>query len=472
MGENKKQVMTLKGENWKTVSLDFSTYKKVKIQVSNLGRAKSFKRKTLQNGQIISPPSKSLFFNIKIKHINGGYKNLNIKTLIAETFLIKPSNEHSFVIEKNHDKRDLSVTNLEWVTKKEQVTHSLSNPNRKIRKKKTVVIKPDIPEGDPLQLEGEVWKPIIFPDHILKKEVFHISNLGRIKSFKRKKQIGKILKPNTSGAFAFIEVLDDENDKEPFSLHKLAALAFLNKPSLEHLFIIHKDHNQKDFSIQNLQWATKEEKEAHYLTKPKRKSSSLKKPRKLTRKDKEDIPEGDPLQLDGEVWVNLHLNGDLSDNQRFHISNLGRVKSFNIKPRIGKIIKQGSLNHYHSITTRKKDGKTKGHLIHRLVAQYFLEKPSEEHTFVIHKNYDKLDNNAFNLAWATKREKEQHQFSNPKHNSRPYSKLTEGQVRIIKRKLADPERKTRLKMIAKNFGISEMQLYRISSGENWGYVKI
>ena len=27
-------------------------------------------------------------------------------------------------------------------------------------------------------------------------------------------------------------------------------------------------------------------------------------------------------------------------------------------------------------------------------------------------------------------------------------------------------------MIAKQFGISEMQLYRIKSGENWGNVKI
>jgi hypothetical protein len=27
-----------------------------------------------------------------------------------------------------------------------------------------------------------------------------------------------------------------------------------------------------------------------------------------------------------------------------------------------------------------------------------------------------------------------------------------------------------MKMIAKQFGVSEMQLYRIKSGENWGWV--
>ena len=31
-------------------------------------------------------------------------------------------------------------------------------------------------------------------------------------------------------------------------------------------------------------------------------------------------------------------------------------------------------------------------------------------------------------------------------------------------------RKTRLKMIAKQFGISEMQVHRIKTGENWSYV--
>jgi hypothetical protein len=42
----------------------------------------------------------------------------------------------------------------------------------------------------------------------------------------------------------------------------------------------------------------------------------------------------------------------------------------------------------------------------------------------------------------------------------------------LKRKIFDPKRKSRLKIIAKQFGISEMQLYRIKSGENWGHVKI
>jgi DNA-binding phage protein len=49
--------------------------------------------------------------------------------------------------------------------------------------------------------------------------------------------------------------------------------------------------------------------------------------------------------------------------------------------------------------------------------------------------------------------------------------LNETKVRMIKKILNDPKRKTRLKIIAKQFGISEMQLYRIKKGVHWGHVK-
>jgi len=65
-----------------------------------------------------------------------------------------------------------------------------------------------------------------------------------------------------------------------------------------------------------------------------------------------------------------------------------------------------------------------------------------------------------------------HQLTNPKRIAKLGSnaKLNEGRVKIIKRKIFDPNRKTRMKIIAKEFGISTMQLYRIKSGENWGHV--
>ena len=44
-------------------------------------------------------------------------------------------------------------------------------------------------------------------------------------------------------------------------------------------------------------------------------------------------------------------------------------------------------------------------------------------------------------------------------------KLTVNTVRRLKKKLLDPNRKTRYKILAKQFGVSEMQLHRIKTGD-------
>jgi len=51
-------------------------------------------------------------------------------------------------------------------------------------------------------------------------------------------------------------------------------------------------------------------------------------------------------------------------------------------------------------------------------------------------------------------------------------KLTVTKVIHIKKMLLNPNRKTRLKIIAKQFGISETHVRRIESGENWGHIKV
>lgn len=183
----------------------------------------------------------------------------------------------------------------------------------------------------------------------------------------------------------------------------------------------------------------------------------------------------------GEVWLpaNFPVEHDISDEEIIYISNYGRlVKIIDGTP---KVFKAYNLNGYPHIKiktnkTLKYKGynkrKYKGYYLHKLVAQYFLEQNNGK--YVIHLDYDKLNNHVKNLKWATKEEKEQHQWENPlflkNKNKRTYSKLTENNVRLIKKKLNDPKRRTRLKMIAKQFGISTMQLRRIQTGENWADV--
>ena len=174
-----------------------------------------------------------------------------------------------------------------------------------------------------------------------------------------------------------------------------------------------------------------------------------------------------------EEWRLFHRE-EWMPNQKFLISNFGRVKSLVAIPE-GRLLKGGTSQGFLIINHIKKlDGKRTGCYFHRMIAELYLEKRPDV-KYIIHKNYDKKDNRVDNLAWVTHEEWVAHQRENPnvieaklrRKTHRHYSKLTETQVKLIKRKIADPNRKTRMKIIAKQFNISLMQLYRIKSGENW-----
>ena len=172
-----------------------------------------------------------------------------------------------------------------------------------------------------------------------------------------------------------------------------------------------------------------------------------------------------------EAWKKVIFDDGIAENEKFKISNYGRI--INCKGEKEFLVTKSFINGYQNLPLKqKRNGKSTSRYVHKLVAEHFLER--KDGLYVIHLNYDKTDNRLENLKWATKREKEIHQFSNPEYLNKPrkrtYSKLTETKVKLIKRKINDPNRRTRMKMIAKQFGISEMQLYRIKTGENWSSV--
>ncbi|MAO07797.1 MAG: HNH endonuclease [Alteromonas sp.] len=172
-----------------------------------------------------------------------------------------------------------------------------------------------------------------------------------------------------------------------------------------------------------------------------------------------------------EQWRDIVFDDGIDPNEKFKISNYGRIINCNREEEF--LVNETCINGYPNLRVRqRKNGKFTSRYVHKLVAQTFLEQGDGE--YVIHLDYDKMNNHLDNLKWATKREKEVHQFSNPEYKNKPrkrtYSKLTETKVKLIKRKINDPNRRTRMKMIAKQFGISEMQLYRIKTGENWSSV--
>lgn len=189
--------------------------------------------------------------------------------------------------------------------------------------------------------------------------------------------------------------------------------------------------------------------------------------------------------LKDEEWKEMTFD-DHDLRNRYALSNYGRVISYREKMEEGKFLKGSIVGGYRVFKYKIFKPEKTFHrqiFIHKLVGDYFLADTKREDTpYVIHLDYEKLNNHTSNLKWATKREMEIHQQDSPLVKAarerrklvKPYKgqKLTATKVKLIKKKIFDPNRKTRMKMIAKQFGISEMQLYRIKNGENWGHVTI
>jgi len=183
------------------------------------------------------------------------------------------------------------------------------------------------------------------------------------------------------------------------------------------------------------------------------------------------IKEKNYRPLDDEEWREVP-----GSNNVYWVSNYGRVKSFYYKKKDGAVLKSCNLNNFKYVNI-KTNGPHKVHLVHKLVALAWLERPTENHTVVTHLDRNLKNNHFSNLQWLTPEESR-------KRNGEYYKKIFTGQIH------PDERHHTKLKVndviqlkkmllrgipqskIAKMFCISEMQVTRIKRGENWGDVKI
>jgi len=181
-----------------------------------------------------------------------------------------------------------------------------------------------------------------------------------------------------------------------------------------------------------------------------------------------------------EVWKKLDFEG-LKPDEKYEISNYGRLRHWYPKLNDWKIMKQSTVRGYKYFMWFKSvdgwDNKIKK-IVHRLVAEAFCEKEDEDFDFVIHLDHDKANNYYKNLKWVTRMQMTEHNQSNPRvmasHAARKgrinNSKLTEADVIRLKRKIK--RGKVRLYKLAEEFGITHTQLNRIRKGQNWAHVKL
>ena len=185
--------------------------------------------------------------------------------------------------------------------------------------------------------------------------------------------------------------------------------------------------------------------------------------------------------LDNEI-AELHQeikNFGLKSAFQNKAENLGEKLDELKKKRAELVKKRSQLNKKF----RKKDSVYIAILVHKAVAELFLEKPLDESKkFVIHLDFDKLNNKVENLAYANQEELTERQMKHPKvilHEFKKQfedkipnvrrTKLSENDVLFIKSKLESG--RMSIKKLAQKFGVSDMQIHRIKTGENWGHVK-
>ena len=179
-----------------------------------------------------------------------------------------------------------------------------------------------------------------------------------------------------------------------------------------------------------------------------------------------------------EQWKDIEMEDDSKPcRKKYAISNYGRVASYTESVETGNLIKFGIIEGYQVLSLGQNRIKY-SRCVHKLVARYFLPEPESEQKYVIHYDFDKLNNSVKNLQWATRSQMFEHQNHNPKvqHARKNHArrkngpKLNEAKVKRLKIAISDPNRKRTYKEIAKRYGISEVQLYRIKSGHDWAHI--
>jgi len=164
---------------------------------------------------------------------------------------------------------------------------------------------------------------------------------------------------------------------------------------------------------------------------------------------------------------------------KYEINDSGVIRNINTGAiKYSNVNKQG-----YWCTQFKKDSKIYTRKIHRLVALYFLEEPSEDlkkvcsenYPYIVcvnHKDHNKLNNHYSNLEWCTHEHntKESWRVGNTKPlkgSLNGMSVLTEDLVHKICREF---EQGMMPKEAVEVFGISRQQATKIRSGHAWKHI--
>jgi predicted DNA binding CopG/RHH family protein len=183
-------------------------------------------------------------------------------------------------------------------------------------------------------------------------------------------------------------------------------------------------------------------------------------------------------KIPGETWKPLMFPGWKQLRKKYALSSTGRVASYYEDINTDGKLLNGSVTTGYKTLNLHRPGNNGTLYLHREIARMFVKRNSPKQKFVIHLNHNKTDNSVKNLKWVSLDDMILHQQKSPAklaykkiQSSRPVGlKLTATQVKSIKKTLSSSSRQLTIKKLADKYGVSEMTMYRIKSGENWSRV--
>lgn len=151
----------------------------------------------------------------------------------------------------------------------------------------------------------------------------------------------------------------------------------------------------------------------------------------------------------------------------YEVSNTGKVRGL----RSGKVLSPFVSNcGYHMVCLCTGFKTRKGFLIHRLVAETFIPNPLCK-SQVNHIDGDKGNNAVSNLEWTTPKENTYHAYKvGLRHtygSGSPNAKLSEEDVREIKRLYSKGIKQYGYRSLAKKYGVSHKTIYSVIKNITW-----
>lgn len=177
--------------------------------------------------------------------------------------------------------------------------------------------------------------------------------------------------------------------------------------------------------------------------------------------------------LPREKWSKIKFDR-LKIAKTYYVSQFGRLKSVDNATKKEVIIKGTKESRgYLKINARRK-GIIEQRLIHKEVAKNYVKKGGKRNlVYVVHKDYNKENNDYRNLKWVSKKglaayQKEKEAALGIVRKKARNVKLTASKVAMLKKEL-NRGKKTK-QALAEKYKVTTTQIKRIERGENWGHV--